>query len=119
MKTKDDIGTLCDRCKNASSCRWALYGRPIPGWVAAETVIRNKDHDIKGFRVKLCPEFVLDKRCVKGEYRKDKPWTEDDIGAVISNYGKLQTRTIAEALGRSVEGVQYIVGELRKKGVQI
>ena len=57
--------TLCWRCGRAcglQQCRWALFGQPVPGWMAEETRIRTPDNKIlASYRVIACPEYMPDR----------------------------------------------------------
>lgn len=52
----------CWSCKKAcGGCRWSRVGRPIKGWIATPTIIKNSLGDGKGdlhsYSIEWCPEF--------------------------------------------------------------
>lgn len=50
--------SLCLDCKKCVGlCSWSRCLRPVDGWEAEETVIRNQGKTNKGYRVISCPEF--------------------------------------------------------------
>lgn len=108
--------TKCFSCQNASTCRWALFGIPVPGWKAKETIVRHsKDCVGKSYLVIECPEYVFDARSLNS-VRDLKPWSHHEIRILIDNYGKIACRKIANALGRSEIQVTQKAKELKRRG---
>lgn len=68
--------TLCENCQNAvpnadssRGCNWSMYFKPVEGWNAVPTIIRQGQYDSFGtkkmktthsFHVIDCPEFIHD-----------------------------------------------------------
>lgn len=58
--------TICWRCKNSTGrCCWSKEFKPVPGWNAQQTVIKNytASGDIvfdSSYVVKMCPMFLKD-----------------------------------------------------------
>lgn len=53
--------TLCWECRNFSKCSWSK-GKPVEGWVAKPTTIKNGNYpDIETFLVLECPKFIPEK----------------------------------------------------------
>lgn len=56
--------TLCWGCKNAvCGCSW-VDGKPVEGWDAEKTIVKDVDGDYESYLVKACPEYVPDRRRV-------------------------------------------------------
>lgn len=59
-------GTLCWACGNAcGGCEWSALGKPVKGWTAKKTLIRNMDCAAHvryehSYKVIACPKFVND-----------------------------------------------------------
>ena len=54
-QTKD---TLCWSCSRVTECEWGQVSKPVPGWVATPTIIRQSNcPDIKSFLVQECPKY--------------------------------------------------------------
>lgn len=61
-KSKD---TLCWDCKNSNGivCPWfSKKGKPVPGWKATPTVIKNKGREFPSYDVHECPLFEKNER---------------------------------------------------------
>ena len=64
--------SICWKCKNAvpdekHGCSWSREFKPVEGWDAEPSVIRNASHrkdvgpvDVDTYLVKACPKFVKD-----------------------------------------------------------
>lgn len=81
MKNKQT--TLCWSCAkagggNVSECPWAREFKPVEGWTATETHLRNGEHSkpYTSYRVTACPLFVPDPRTLP------KPATPEEIANV-------------------------------------
>ena len=58
-RRREEDGQLCWLCKNAcSGCVWTKRFKPISGWVAEPTVIKNDTGDTSSYSIKRCPEFI-------------------------------------------------------------
>ena len=50
---------LCWRCKNAcGGCVWSKEFKPVIGWTAEETIIKDTLGDFQSYRITKCPEFI-------------------------------------------------------------
>lgn len=50
---------LCWRCKKAcGGCNWSKYLKPVDGWTAEPTIIKDSMGDIPSYMIKKCPEFI-------------------------------------------------------------
>lgn len=59
----DGRGQLCWMCKMATGgCSWSKSYKPIPGWKAKATIVKDSEGDFSSYRIISCPEFV-DGRC--------------------------------------------------------
>jgi hypothetical protein len=56
--------TLCWDCKKAiGGCTWADKSKPVDGWDAEKTIVRNESYgDMESYCVKSCPEFERDEK---------------------------------------------------------
>ncbi len=53
--------TLCWGCKKAiGGCSWADKLKPVEGWDAEPTIVKDADGDFESFLVKTCPEYIPD-----------------------------------------------------------
>lgn len=73
-KRKQAATQLCWSCSmNASNCAWMRRYKPIEGWTAKESEIRNRsfqnpDKTIPSYEIKKCPNYIKDNR--KNKKRK-------------------------------------------------
>lgn len=52
-------GQLCWVCKKATGkCLWSKSYKPIPGWKAKATIVKDSEGDFSSYRIISCPEFV-------------------------------------------------------------
>ena len=56
---REEYGQLCWRCKKAcGSCSWSKNKTPIKNWDAEPHLVKDKEGDIRSYRIKKCPEFI-------------------------------------------------------------
>ena len=48
---------LCWGCKNVY-CDWVSHFKPVNGWVAEHTVVKDSNGDFTSYRIKKCPKFT-------------------------------------------------------------
>ena len=59
QKTKKPKGQICWVCKNAcGGCSWSKEFKPVTGWLAKTTIIKDSEGDIFSYKIKKCPEFI-------------------------------------------------------------
>ena len=59
QRKRDEYGQLCWTCRKAcGGCDWTRCFKPVEGWNAKQTVIKNSNGDIQSYRIKECPEFI-------------------------------------------------------------
>ena len=52
-------GQICWRCDNAcGGCCWSSCFKPVNGWVAERTIVKDSNGDFSSYRIKKCPEFT-------------------------------------------------------------
>lgn len=54
-------GQLCWTCKNTNGndCSWfSKEAKPVEGWTAKPTIIKNNDGIMKSYRITKCPQYV-------------------------------------------------------------
>lgn len=64
--------SLCWYCDNAyGGCEWAQEFKPVEGWNAEPTEIKDKTRDttISSYNVKSCPKFIPDEKFTKKDGR--------------------------------------------------
>ena len=68
----DTKGQICWMCQNSTGkCSWSRELKPVEGWEAEPTIIRNKDGDIyDSYKITYCPQFIND--CTFKEILYDK-----------------------------------------------
>ena len=50
---------LCWDCKKAcGGCSWSSCFKPVDGWDAEESIVKDNSGDIISYKVKKCPEFI-------------------------------------------------------------
>lgn len=50
---------LCWDCKNAcGGCSWSSCFKPVDGWDAKESLVKDSSGDFYSYTVKQCPEFI-------------------------------------------------------------
>ena len=55
----NELGQLCWRCKNAcGGCNWSKHFKPIIGWTAEPTIIKDSMGDFSSYKIHKCPEFI-------------------------------------------------------------
>ena len=55
----DENSQLCWRCKNAcGGCRWSRDLKPVDGWVAEPTIVKDSAGDFSSYKIYKCPEFI-------------------------------------------------------------
>lgn len=47
----------CWHCKNAATCDWGKYGKPIEGWKAKKVKIKEGRTFVETYDIKDCPKF--------------------------------------------------------------
>lgn len=58
-KQREENGQLCWLCKNAcGECNWSKYFKPVDGWVAEPTIIKDSMGNFSSYKIKKCPEFT-------------------------------------------------------------
>lgn len=58
-KREEENGQLCYICKNAcGGCSWSIDFKPVNGWDAEPTIIRDSEGDIHSYKINNCPEFI-------------------------------------------------------------
>lgn len=89
-KRKRAATQLCWSCSmNASNCAWMRCYKPIEGWTAKETKVKNSgfqnpDETIPSYEIKKCPNYVK-------ENRKGSSAETADNGNTCKNCGKKLT----------------------------
>ena len=49
----------CWLCKKAcGGCSWSKYLKPVDGWVAEPTIVKDSTGDFPSYKIKECPEFI-------------------------------------------------------------
>ena len=49
----------CWLCKNScGGCNWSKYFKPVNGWIAEPTIVRDSTGDFSSYDIKECPEFI-------------------------------------------------------------
>lgn len=116
-KGKSTGGTLCGKCKNASSCAWALFNRAIPGWKIERTTIRGTGGSTPSCRVIECPKFELDARSGLASIAASERlhWTKAQEQFLMSWYGRVPTPILAKALGRGTSAVHKRASQIRRR----
>ena len=57
--------TICWECKKATcGCSWSKYFKPVEGWEAEPTTVKDENYTYSSYLVKSCPEFEPDNRRV-------------------------------------------------------
>lgn len=59
----DTKGQICWRCQNSTGrCSWSRELKPVEGWVAEPTIVRNKEGKVlySSYKIIFCPEFLQD-----------------------------------------------------------
>lgn len=52
---------LCWSCgKACGGCSWSKSGKPVEGWEAEESLIRNANQSTVSYKIMKCPEYVSD-----------------------------------------------------------
>ena len=60
-RKREGRGQLCWRCKKAcGGCSWSDWLKPVEGWTATPTVVKDFMGDFESYKIKKCPEFVAD-----------------------------------------------------------
>ena len=58
-KGKQTNDQLCWQCQKATGgCPWSDNFKPVEGWVAKPTIIKDSARDIKTYKIKKCPLFI-------------------------------------------------------------
>lgn len=67
-RTNKELGQICWYCKRAGGgCAWSQHFKPVNGWTAKPTIIKNKIKKKNGntyislcpsYRITECPEFI-------------------------------------------------------------
>ena len=58
-KRRAEDGQLCWRCKNAcGGCSWSRELKPVDGWTAEPTIVKDSNGDFPSYKIKKCPEFI-------------------------------------------------------------
>lgn len=96
--------TICWDCQNFMRCSWA-HGKPVEGWTATPTIVRDREGDFKSFIVEECPLFKEDAK---------KGVTIFEIAQIL---GKTRG-TIISAL-RTRGGTIFLRGWLKEKGYKL
>ena len=56
---REESGQLCWRCKNAcGGCSWSRNKTPIKNWDAEPHIVKDKEGDIRSYKIRKCPEFI-------------------------------------------------------------
>ena len=56
---RDELGQLCWLCKNAcGGCNWSKYFKPVDGWIAEPTIVKDSGGDFSSYKIHKCPEFI-------------------------------------------------------------
>ena len=56
---RDENSQLCWRCKNAcGGCSWSRCLKPVDGWTAEPTIVRDSNGDFPSYKITKCPEFI-------------------------------------------------------------
>ena len=49
----------CWTCSKAcGKCSWSRSFTPIKGWTAEPVMVKDKEGDIRSYRIRKCPEFI-------------------------------------------------------------
>lgn len=89
-------------CKGVKPCPWALAFKPIKGWEATPTVIREKDGTkVESYDITECPLFIKDK-----EFSTRKEALEM-IGQTIG----IKANSVAVNLKKSAQKYEQITGK--------
>lgn len=52
---------LCWHCQNVCcGCSWSRCFKPVNGWIAEQTIIKDSTKDFSSYKVHKCPEFIKD-----------------------------------------------------------
>lgn len=104
-KTSKQLCWNCKRtggCKGVEPCPWAAAFKPVKGWEATPTVIREKDGTkVESYDVTACPLFIKDK-----EFATRKEALEI-IGQTIG----IKANSVAVSLKRSAQRYEQITGK--------
>lgn len=58
-RKREEYGQLCWRCKNACcGCSWSREQKPIDGWTAERTIVKDAKGDFSSYKIKNCPQFI-------------------------------------------------------------
>ena len=50
---------LCIHCKKAcGGCNWSDYLKPVTGWIAEATIVKDSSGDFSSYKITKCPEFI-------------------------------------------------------------
>lgn len=56
---REENGQLCWKCKNAcGGCDWSKYFKPVKGWTAQPTIVKDSMGDFLSYKITKCPEFI-------------------------------------------------------------
>ena len=52
-------GQPCILCKRATGgCSWSDAFKPVDGWVAEPTIVKDHEGDFSSFKIKYCPLYI-------------------------------------------------------------
>ena len=58
-RRQEESDQLCWLCKNAcGKCDWSKYLKPINGWTAELTIIKDSMGDFSSYKIHKCPKFI-------------------------------------------------------------
>lgn len=104
-KTSKQLCWNCKRageCKGIKPCSWAESFKPVEGWEATKTVIREIDGTkVESYDITACPLFIKDK-----EFATRKEALEI-IGEIIG----IKANSVAVNLKRSAKRYEQITGK--------
>jgi hypothetical protein len=109
---KGSINICIDCEKSGGLCPWSANLKPIDGWTATPLRKRyNDNYIVDGYHVTACPLFEKTARP-----ERDDLWTVAEIEA-LKNFmrQRLDRKSIATILGRSVGAVSGQMTKLRKE----
>ena len=50
---------LCWKCGNAcGGCNWSDFLKPVKGWDAEPTIVKDSAGEFSSYKIKKCPEFI-------------------------------------------------------------
>ena len=50
---------ICWRCqRELCDCSWMKSSIPVDGWDADPVIVKDKEGDIRSFKIKYCPNFI-------------------------------------------------------------